>query len=730
MASVVASAEVLYGTQAVSADEFGRLKQDVQGCGLYLRDPSRDAAIEVRLHGGASAAEAAAAGGDGGYGGSGGGDGDYDEDKGLSDVPLCTATQVTFTLPPAPRGLSYELRYRVMVDGEEKQPWTNPLEHQGGVWFSPQLKGAKASEQLPPPVVLDAEWERRHIQAKWRWQTQIHYPHEHEREARLFTLSGLIPSVTGSRGASWIGGGLYGQRTVEIQYRLQELGRDGSAACDGGDDGDDDDGWVTVPCASGNSRGNSRVTYHTPATDVMTMLLALSLNWLKVEGVPKLQETLVSESTRHRSANVRALRSFVLESRDALEPWWLAHVVPLLESSPLLQFVLPDRQDRWMRGLVLGAMQWLHRHSLIAEIPHRYERDAPAIKHLSVSGVEIALDNLEQWIEVREGDDFVLDVTAERSHVGLSKLKPQSVSASVGEPEQFGMRLWFLLQQQSGDSSLSSIRKLVRDGDDAGRYVPFGQKLRPKRLVCSEDDGTVSCSLPIRGTHAIHGYALLERGAELSIRIICEENWAYEDDAVTLRLRVVAPVVRSSAESSAAAAAAAVPHDEAAAGSPSLARTVTAAARLKERHIPRRLTAPRVFGDSKSEEEVRAKFGKSRRYLNVQPVDLASGRARTQYHKALVRDVLTELGHQPSEDDLEHWLRTMHADESELTEEVFVKMYAESNWSSPMLAGALTQLEAAVRSKRNAFLLETMKLPKEQWVRWPLRPNPSCTHAG
>ena len=69
-----------------------------------------------------------------------------------------------------------------------------------------------------PPIILDAAWEKHHIAPKWRWQKQIHHPEEHEGEPRLFTLAGLVPSVTGSTGASWVGGGLYGARTIDLQY--------------------------------------------------------------------------------------------------------------------------------------------------------------------------------------------------------------------------------------------------------------------------------------------------------------------------------------------------------------------------------------------------------------------------------------------------------------------------------------------------------------------------------
>eukprot|EP01046_Picozoa_sp_COSAG06_P055246 COSAG06_NODE_10099_length_1750_cov_1.875227_2_plen_99_part_00 len=57
------------------------------------------------------------------------------------------------------------------------------------------------------------------------------------------------------------------------------------------------------------------------------MLLALALNWIKAEGVPKLQETFVSEiGTKHRQANIRALRRFISEAKEKLEPLYHAQV--------------------------------------------------------------------------------------------------------------------------------------------------------------------------------------------------------------------------------------------------------------------------------------------------------------------------------------------------------------------------------------------------------------------
>ena len=72
-------------------------------------------------------------------------------------------------------------------------------------------------------------------------------------------------------------------------------------------------------------------------------------------------------------------------------------------------------------------------------------------------------------------------------------------------------------------------------------FVQFGQKLRQAELECDDTDSSVKSTLNFRGVHSTQGYALLERGTELSIRITCEENWAYEDDHVVLRLRVVSP---------------------------------------------------------------------------------------------------------------------------------------------------------------------------------------------
>lgn len=273
---------------------------------MLRRDPAKDAALDAQLQQLDAMAEPS--------------DEEGDEP---GDVPLSTATQLTFTLPPAPGGLSYFLRYRVLVDGVEKQEWTDPLQYHGGVFFSPKLKGHKASTQLAPPVIFEKEWEENHIDPLWRWQSQCHHPNKHTGEARLFTLSGLVPSVIGSRGASWIGGGLYGERTVELQYKLQTPGAE----------------WT------GHEEWASIGEYKTPATDVTTMLLALALNWLKTEGVPKLQETLVSEiGTKHRQANIRALRNFIAEAKEKLEPFYLAQVVPFLENSKVLQFVLPERQ--------------------------------------------------------------------------------------------------------------------------------------------------------------------------------------------------------------------------------------------------------------------------------------------------------------------------------------------------------------------------------------------------
>ena len=704
MAAIVAqTARRAYGHQVLEDKELGQYWKDVERSSLYTRDSAEDAKLNAPLR----QLDAPVA--------------LEEDDEMRDDVPLCTATQLTFTLPPAADGLSYFVRYRVLVDAVEKQEWTNPLQYHGGAFFSPKLKGYKASTQLPPPVILGKEWEELHIERMWRWQSQCIHPDKHKGEARLFTLSGLVPSVTGSRGASWIGGGLYGERTVELQYKLQAHGAKWT----------DTDGWKIAG------------TYKTPATDVTTMLFSLALNWLKAEGVPKLQETLVSEiGTKHRQSNIRALRHFVAEAKEKLEPFYLAQVVPFLEHSKVLQFVLPEKQDEWLRRVVLSMMQTLQQHKLIAEIPQKFERDAPTIKLLllSVAGKplqELAMDKLAvEWVEVPEGESFTIQVIANRSAVGQQK--PRAKTMTETQTQDFGMRIWFLAQQ-SGDSGIS-FRKMVQDGDDPEQFVVFGQKLRRRELTVNDAvEGTVSCELPIRGRHAQHDYALLERGTELSISVICEEHWAYENDHVSLRIRIVPPHVQH-AELLMDASAVGLPTVLERMNSPESVDGSCTVEEVRARHIPRRLTAPKVFGNARVEEEVRSTYRKSARFLNLQSSDLnvpshSAGlvlqlnvprevAAEDNPHGAqpvelnrrrLVHMILTELGHFPADDDIEYCLMRLQERGGSMDEDTFFEYYSESNWAKPMLAEALQQLEATVRKKRNEFLLNSVQLPLDQW---------------
>ena len=65
-------------------------------------------------------------------------------------------------------------------------------------------------------------------------------------------------------------------------------------------------------------------------------------------------------------------------------------MVPYLENSTVLQFVLPERQDEWLRSVVLSAMRSLKQRKLIAEIPRKFQRDAPKIKLLLLSVAVLA----------------------------------------------------------------------------------------------------------------------------------------------------------------------------------------------------------------------------------------------------------------------------------------------------------------------------------------------------
>eukprot|EP01046_Picozoa_sp_COSAG06_P012798 COSAG06_NODE_762_length_12488_cov_36.564614_6_plen_102_part_00 len=64
--------------------------------------------------------------------------------------------------------------------------------------------------------------------------------------------------------------------------------------------------------------------------------------------------------------------------------------MPYLENSTVLQFALPERQDEWLRSVVLSAMRSLKQRKLIAEIPRKFQRDAPKIKLLLLSVAVLA----------------------------------------------------------------------------------------------------------------------------------------------------------------------------------------------------------------------------------------------------------------------------------------------------------------------------------------------------
>jgi len=139
-----------------------------------------------------------------------------------------------------------------------------------------------------------------------------------------------------------------------------------------------------------------------------------------------------------------------------------------------------------------------------------------------------------------------------------------------------------------------------------------------------------------------------------------------------------------------------------------------------ERHRPHRLTAPAVFGSAKAEAEVRATFSKSQRFLALTAAELnrtdhgtRSKSSIGQNRRRLLADALKELGHSPRDDDLRFCLETMSR--SEMSADSFWSFYCTSNWAKPMLAGAFEQLEETVRSKRNKFLLSTVKLPEQDW---------------
>jgi len=448
---------------------------------------------------------------------------------------LCTESQFTFTLPPTVT--SVHIRFRMIVDGK-KESWENPLTWNSGYFFSPRLRGSGGALAVPPPVLLSAEWEKANIERKVNARAQA--SGQVEGQPRLFTLSGLTPSVNTVGWSGWLmgkaGQGLYGTRIVEVEFALAT-----------GQPWEDAE-WG-VP---------QSLQYHLPSVDAMKAMLTIALNWGRSDGVQQMQEALTEEfGTKNRKANLQMIRDFVQDMYEKLTPVWYGTIEPWIAQNPTLGILVAERRSEMLRHRIIAFLEFLKAHHLIKTIPPALLIKRPKLLSLLCSSNDTVVD-ITGWVELPQGDS--LTFTAEA--------KPIIKSADA-------MKLWWVVPS-TNEPGLDMVTLL---GDAHDMRTGPGGKVRFSSLSVVGGNDVSRSVLELPGQNK-WGSPSMEVGTELVVRVVVEEPEAQEDDWKDVRVRVV----RRRAESGAGV----VPVlDETAIDCP------------RDAEAPCRRTAPRVWGITK-----------------------------------------------------------------------------------------------------------------------------------
>lgn len=560
---------------------------------------------------------------------------------------LCTESQLTFTVPPTTP--PFYVRFRLEVNGKKEQ-WVNPLTWSDGFFFSPVLRGPSGRHCLPPPMLLSSEWEKANVEGKWAWQEQVTRPQE--GELRLYTLSGLMPSVETSGFSGWLvgkaGQGLYGTRSVELQFAdARDASWEDTAEAD----------WSLLP----------PLRYRLPSVDIGTAALTLALNWGRCIGVQKMQETLVTEFGRkNRKANLRMIHDFALDTYEKLVPVWHSSVEPWLAQNPTLAIFVPERRDQMLRRRVVELLNTMRYRGLIEGIPPSLIPLRPTLLSLKCIVQGAAVDT-STWVEIPEGQGLTLNAEA----------IPTTKTGSTAQD----MKLWWLVPQ-ANEPGLDMAALL---GHSADMLAGPGGRVRHSSPALAGDAACSELQLPGRNRW---GNAMVEAGTEFVVRVVAEEPRAHEDDFKDVRVRVVP-------------GASALQSPEVLQRERSRTRGASIDD-IPDAEAPYRRTPPRVWGLVKPSAEIAA--------------DFQAKVSRCGSIREAAEAVLAELGFTPTEADIAEVVGAVSKSDAETSpEEKFRAWYKDSVFGQSLLSEGWWQAQNTLRERRNRFLAETLEIPKDRW---------------
>uniref|UniRef100_A0A7S3PDM4 Uncharacterized protein n=1 Tax=Aplanochytrium stocchinoi TaxID=215587 RepID=A0A7S3PDM4_9STRA len=638
---------------------------------------------------------------------------------------------------------------------------------------SPHMKRQSVASQdyvyrNPPPVIMSRSWERKNIVGLYKWQDQVVNPVE--GELRIYTITGLTPSVEkGDTWSNWVfssaGQGLYGTRTIEVQFAsevyerpyerrskekrsngISKLRRTGSiefqdALSNSLSDSDSERefieheairNWEEVE--ESDWKVMQPLKYVVPSTDLFTTLLFIALNWGKSVGVKQMEEALIGQLDTNRARNTQVLKDFIGEVMIKLEPVWENTIVPWLEKNPNLHFILKEKRDEKIREKALEVMEILKEQSLIQDIPGDFLSIRPSINGVTVSVLD-GNDQVSQTITISstEGTVDTYDVPeGVRFRVGgkaqVSKFYRDHVADAVNairvlehRPE---LKIWWVLLNESTGRYVEFSDGILMDTESF--IIGPSKKIRkseakqpPLQDADTNQLKAFESSIEFNGLDR-YGGILLESPTVLSIKIIAEEYGAHEDDIKEIRIHFTSPLRASPSDTSLSSL---VDADSGRGNRIKRQASIDEIGKLPSLNpeAPVRRSPPSVFGGVETDDEIHDVFERLRVAYSegIQTVEKTTVDEHMN-DRWIIRSILEQLGHEPTEYDIEEAVtrlsKIVPEEKSILeSEDSFIVWYKTTTFCKSMLVYTLDQLRETAIQKRNAFLEDKLKIPRNEW---------------
>jgi hypothetical protein len=333
---------------------------------------------------------------------------------------------------------------------------------------------------VPPPVVLDPDWERANI-------LDAEQTEEIGLTAgclRVYRISGLTPSCNASS-AKFLG---YGESKLELQM-APIRGEDGTGRVMSWEDANQDD-----------SLWSESLVYNIPAEPFATIIMQKGIDRVRWRGPGALEEVMVGLATQNKAKNTKVLRDFVEALWDRqLEPLYNMRVQPWLQNKTLLRLLI-DTRGSALREAARSAITGLG-----LEVPTALLPDRP-----SLLSFEARLDDgamLAQWLreDHEDADDMSTDESGGSEQDGLWRKRPGPADESASAVTVIHITI------PAGRSfSITAAAEHSRNpqqltGDDTGgRFMPPGVTSETWALGAQQSGPDIANRMTESAVHPVH----------------------------------------------------------------------------------------------------------------------------------------------------------------------------------------------------------------------------------